>query len=191
MEEPLKFRTSYSQIRQQAKVSILTLLDDNEPLLRELSAYIYDKLFKNYTLKQWGLSPRELSPEVVARVPVYIDYDNRYFTDACQGFPQEGTPAMIQSLLSHPNIEVKLNTPFDSIGRFTNGANHTERAAFSRKTDLQPARRTPCSAISSVPCPIVPCGLNLKRFRGLFTKPGRLSIIRMNHAFTRLSNLNT
>jgi UDP-galactopyranose mutase len=104
-----------------AKVSILTLLDDNEPLLRELSSYIYDKQFKNYTLKQWGLSPRELSPEVVARVPVYIDYDNRYFTDACQGIPQEGYTAMIQSLLSHPNIEVKLNTPFDSIGRFTNG----------------------------------------------------------------------
>jgi UDP-galactopyranose mutase len=168
-----------------AKVSILTILDDNEPLLREVGRYIYDKIFRNYTLKQWGMDPRELSPEVIGRVPVYTDYDNRYFTDAYQGIPQDGYTAMIQSLLSHPNIEVKLNTPFDSIGRFTNG----QITLDGRRFDGKLIYTGPADALFS--CQFGPLPYRSLRFEfetrpEVFFQPKAVVNYPNDHAFTRI-----
>jgi len=54
------------------KVPILELrhIDDNE--LKFLADFIYEKIFVNYTAKQWGKKPEEISAEVTARVPVHI-----------------------------------------------------------------------------------------------------------------------
>ena len=45
---------------------------------------IYEKMFKNYTLKQWGVDPRELDTSVISRIPVRINRDTRYFADKYQ-----------------------------------------------------------------------------------------------------------
>ncbi len=112
------------------KLSVLDILDSHEPLLRGLGNYVYEKIFKNYTLKQWGVKPNEISPDVIARVPVYTDHDNRYFTDAYQGIPLEGYTAMIRALLSHPNIKLRLNTPFESMCEFKDGKISLEGRCF-------------------------------------------------------------
>ena len=78
-----------------------------------LAQYIYDKIFLEYTLKQWGQTPDEIDPSVSGRVPVYISRDDRYFQDKYQGIPIGGYTKMIQNMLNHENITVKLNTPFD------------------------------------------------------------------------------
>jgi UDP-galactopyranose mutase len=78
---------------------------------------LYEKIFKHYSEKQWGCSPRELSPEVTARLPVRYDRDDRYFTDKYQGVPQHGYTRMFQLMLDHPRIEVLLNTDFQAIRR--------------------------------------------------------------------------
>lgn len=91
------------------KVSILELQNQKDEELIELGKYIYEKVFLHYTMKQWGQKPNEIDKSVIARVPVHISYDNRYFQDKFQGVPKEGYTKVFENLLDHPNITVKLN----------------------------------------------------------------------------------
>lgn len=83
--------------------------------LKFLVDYIYEKIFHNYTLKQWELKPEQLAPSVTARVPIHISRDDRYFQDAYQGLPKYGYTPLFQNLLRHPNIKVLLNTAYHEI----------------------------------------------------------------------------
>ena len=95
------------------KVPILELRKKDDPDLQFLAQYIYDKIFLEYTLKQWGQTPDQIDPAVSGRVPVYISRDNRYFQDKYQGIPIGGYTAMIKNMLNHKNITVRLKTPFN------------------------------------------------------------------------------
>lgn len=97
------------------KVPILTLQQQQDADLKFLAAYIYEKVFKNYTLKQWGISAEEIDPSVMARVPVYISRDDGYFQDKYQAIPAQGYTAMVEKMLYHPLITVRLKTPFQKI----------------------------------------------------------------------------
>ncbi|MCI9383733.1 MAG: NAD(P)-binding protein, partial [Lachnospiraceae bacterium] len=45
---------------------------------------IYEKFFKYFTIKQWGVSPAELDRTVISRIPFRKNRDTRYFTDQYQ-----------------------------------------------------------------------------------------------------------
>lgn len=98
-----------------SKVPILEFMLSTNNDLKFLAQYIYDKFYKNYTLKQWGVSPEKLDPEVIARVPVYISHDNRYFTDKYQAVPEKGYTQIFKKMLNNPNIKIMLNTDFKKI----------------------------------------------------------------------------
>ena len=76
---------------------------------------LYEKFFRNYTRKQWGLDPSELDAAVTARVPVRTNRDDRYFTDTYQAMPLHGYTRMFERMLDHPNIKVMLNTDYREI----------------------------------------------------------------------------
>jgi UDP-galactopyranose mutase len=76
---------------------------------------LYEKFFRNYTRKQWGVDPSELDAQVTARVPVRTNRDDRYFTDTYQVMPRRGYTRMFERMLDHPNIHVMLNTSFAEI----------------------------------------------------------------------------
>jgi UDP-galactopyranose mutase len=97
------------------KVPILELLKEEDQDLKFLSNYVYDKIFKNYTAKQWGLKPENIDPQVTARVPICITKDNRYFTDKYQAIPNEGYKKIFEKMLNHPNIKIMLNTDFKEV----------------------------------------------------------------------------
>src|SRR5947209_6581388 len=69
---------------------------------------IYEKFFRGYTRKQWGVDPVELDASVTARIPVRCNRDDRYFTDSFQALPADGYTAMFARILDHPLIEVRL-----------------------------------------------------------------------------------
>lgn len=94
-----------------ARVPILELRKEQDPLLGELADFIYQKAFVNYTSKQWGVPPEQISPEVTARVPVVVSRDDRYFTDPWQAVPAAGYTAMFERMLAHQLIDVRLSTP--------------------------------------------------------------------------------
>lgn len=76
---------------------------------------LYEKFFRGYTRKQWGLDPSELDAQVTARVPTRTNRDARYFTDTFQAMPSRGFTRMFQNMLDHPNISVLLNTDYREI----------------------------------------------------------------------------
>ena len=86
-----------------------------EVILSRMGHFIYEKLFKNYTKKQWGVDAKELAPEVTGRIPIRFNRDDRYFTDPYQGVPQDGYTRMFERMFDHRNIEVVLNTSYKEV----------------------------------------------------------------------------
>ena len=76
---------------------------------------LYEKFFRNYTRKQWGLDPSELDASVTARVPTRTNRDDRYFTDTFQAMPRHGYTRMFEKMLDHPNIKIMLNCDYHEI----------------------------------------------------------------------------
>jgi UDP-galactopyranose mutase len=76
---------------------------------------LYEKFFKGYSKKQWGLDPSELDASVTARIPTRTNKDNRYFTDTYQSMPLHGYTKMFEKMLSHSNIKIMLNTDYKDV----------------------------------------------------------------------------
>ena len=108
LEEKLLNKFEYN-----TKVPILEFQKQDDNDLKFLADYIYEKVFLHYTAKQWGKNPDEIASAITARVPVHVSKDDRYFQDKYQGIPLNGYTKMVENILNHPNIEVKLNTDFN------------------------------------------------------------------------------
>ena len=81
-------------------------------VLSRVGRDLYEKFFRNYTRKQWGVDPSELDAQVTARIPVRTNRDERYFTDEFQAMPKDGFTRMFENLLDHRNIELALGTDY-------------------------------------------------------------------------------
>mgnify|MGYP001773276240 CR=1 FL=1 len=97
------------------KIPILKLKESVSGDLKFLADFIYEKIFLNYTVKQWGYKPEDLDPSVTARVPIYISRDDRYFQDIYQGLPKYGYTKMFENMLNHRNIHILLNTDYRDV----------------------------------------------------------------------------
>ncbi len=73
---------------------------------------LYEAFVKGYTAKQWQTDPKELSPDIIARLPVRYTFDNRYFNDTYEGLPTDGYTAWLTRMADHPKVEVRLDTDF-------------------------------------------------------------------------------
>lgn len=76
---------------------------------------LYRKFYQNYTRKQWGLDPSELSASVAARIPVRTNKDDRYFSDKFQFMPKNGYTAMFSNMLMDKRITLVLGESFQSV----------------------------------------------------------------------------
>jgi UDP-galactopyranose mutase len=76
---------------------------------------LYNKFFRGYTRKQWGLDPSELDASVTARVPTRTNRDDRYFADTFQAMPLYGYTRMFERMLAHPRIKILLNTDYREV----------------------------------------------------------------------------
>ena len=73
---------------------------------------LYEAFIKGYTAKQWQTDPTELSADIITRLPVRYNFDNRYFNDKYEGLPLDGYTAWLERMADHPNIEVRVDTDF-------------------------------------------------------------------------------
>ena len=94
---------------------VAAIKTSEDVIVSRVGRELYDKFFRNYTRKQWGLDPSELDATVTARVPVRTNRDDRYFTDTYQVMPLHGYTRMFERILSHPNIQVLLNADFQDV----------------------------------------------------------------------------
>lgn len=103
---------TFLQSKAEKKTPVLT---SEDMVLSVVGKDLYEKFFKGYTQKQWGLDPSELDASVTARVPTRTNRDDRYFTDTYQAMPKHGYTKMFENMLSHPNIHVMLNADFTDL----------------------------------------------------------------------------
>ncbi len=126
-----------------ARVPLFKLLKEKDKDLKFLANYVYDKIFLNYTLKQWDLKPTDLDPSVTSRVPIVISKDDRYFQDKYQGIPSEGYTKMFEKMLSNKNIKILLNTDVNEVLKldlvnkklFLFGEEFTGKVVYTGKID--------------------------------------------------------
>lgn len=97
------------------KVPILKLREIDDPDLKFLADFVYDKVFAGYTFKQWNLKPEELDYSVTSRIPILIGRDDRYFQDVFQGIPKDGYTKIFEKLLDNKNIHLMLNTDYKDV----------------------------------------------------------------------------
>ena len=48
--------------RQEKKVTILELRQNQDPELAKVADYVYEHVFVHYTMKQWGQTPDQIDP---------------------------------------------------------------------------------------------------------------------------------
>ncbi|MBD0257606.1 MAG: UDP-galactopyranose mutase [Cytophagales bacterium] len=79
---------------------------------------LYEKFFRGYTRKQWGVDPSQLDKSVTSRIPVRTNQDDRYFGDEFQYMPLHGYTRMFENMLDNKNIHILLNTDFREVEGF-------------------------------------------------------------------------
>jgi UDP-galactopyranose mutase len=82
-------------------------------VISKVGRELYEKFFRGYTRKQWGIDPSDLDKAVTARVPTRTSTDDRYFTDTFQAMPLEGYTRMFERMLDHPNIDLLLGVDYE------------------------------------------------------------------------------
>lgn len=86
--------------------------NSEEASLRRVGKVLYEKMFKYYTKKQWDMWPSELGPEVMDRIPVRDNFDDRYFADVHQAMPKEGYTKLFEKMTHNKNITIKTGVEF-------------------------------------------------------------------------------
>jgi UDP-galactopyranose mutase len=73
---------------------------------------LYEAFIRGYTAKQWQTDPKDLSPDIIGRLPVRYTFDSRYFSDTYEGLPVDGYAQWLLNMVDSPLIDVRLNTDF-------------------------------------------------------------------------------
>jgi UDP-galactopyranose mutase len=103
-----KFLASMAEPRNPIRTS-------EDVVVSKVGRELYEKFFRGYTRKQWGIDPSELDASVTARVPTRLNRDARYFTDSYQAMPRHGFTRLFENMLDHPRISILLNTDYRDI----------------------------------------------------------------------------
>jgi UDP-galactopyranose mutase len=89
--------------------------NSEDVVLGRVGRELYEAFYLNYTLKQWGIHPRDLDPQVCGRAPVRLTRDRRYVDHTFQVMPRHGFTAMFGRMLRHRRIRVLLDCPFREV----------------------------------------------------------------------------
>lgn len=83
-----------------------------EKAIASIGRPLYEAFIKGYTAKQWQVEPDRLPPEVIARLPVRLTLDTRYFSDTYEGLPTDGYTAWLERMAGTDGVTVELSTDF-------------------------------------------------------------------------------
>ena len=88
--------------------TVVEVLSYPDADIRAYAEYLFANDYAPYTAKQWGVSPAEIDPSVLKRVPLRFSYDEGYFDDPYQVMPKHSFTEFFERLLDHPGITVQL-----------------------------------------------------------------------------------
>ncbi len=88
--------------------TVVEVLEHPDLDIRGYAEFLFQNDYAPYTAKQWGVSPSEIDPSVLKRVPLRFSYDEGYFDDPYEAMPAHSFTRFFENLLDHPNIQVEL-----------------------------------------------------------------------------------
>ena len=91
------------------KIKRHPIKNSEDVIVNKIGIDLFEKFYKNYTIKQWNLEANQLAPSVCGRIPVRTNEDDRYFTDKYQFMTKDGYTKMFEKMLSHKDIKILLN----------------------------------------------------------------------------------
>ena len=100
-----------------ASATVLEMLESHDSYVRRFADFLYEKDYKPYTAKQWGIDPEKVDCQIFKRVPILFSYGSKYFSDKYQAMPVKGYMEFIENLLKTPGIELRLNE--EALNRFS------------------------------------------------------------------------
>ncbi len=92
---------------EQEIVTVIELLENPIESIQEYGKFLFEKDYRPYTAKQWGISPEEIDVSVLKRCPVFLSYRTRYLNEAYECMPKEGFYKLFCNMLDHPNIQIQ------------------------------------------------------------------------------------
>lgn len=95
--------------------NISDIKSSEDVVLAQVGRDIYEKFFRYFTLKQWGIEAENLDKSVISRIPFRVNRDTRYFTDKYQGNPKYGYTRLCEKMIENPNINVLLKTDYKDV----------------------------------------------------------------------------
>lgn len=104
-----------SFIESQARMDIEDPQSFEEQALRFIGKDLYEAFFAGYTRKQWGVEPAALPASILKRLPLRFNYDDNYFSHPYQGIPKDGYTSIVENILNHERIQVRLNCSDDEL----------------------------------------------------------------------------
>ena len=90
-------------------VSITELLSCSSNDIRELGNLLFEKEYKPYSAKQWGMPAADVDPTILKRVPFYLNDLPKYLNDQYVWMPHTSFLHFFENILSHPNITLRFN----------------------------------------------------------------------------------
>lgn len=100
---------------QRIRVQRKEIKNSEDLVVSRLGYDLFNKIYRPYTLKQWGLEPKQLDASVCGRIDIRDNRDDRYFTDKYQAMPKAGYHRLFENMINHPNIFVLLQTKYEDI----------------------------------------------------------------------------
>lgn len=105
------------------RVPILELVEHKDNDISEYGNLLFEKAYKTYTSKMWGIGVDKIDKYVLERVPMAMNYDERYLNKDFQYLPINGFTDIFRNMLNHENIDLQLNI------------NALEHISFDEKTN--------------------------------------------------------
>lgn len=100
------------------RVPIFELLSSGDNDIKAYGELLFEKAYRTYTAKQWGIPPESIEKSVLERVPMAMSFDERYLNKDFQYLPVKGYTEIFRNMLDHPNIDLQLGTDALSHIRF-------------------------------------------------------------------------
>lgn len=102
-------------IAEQARTDIKEPVTFEDQGMKIVGEELYHAFFDGYTRKQWGVEPNTLPASILKRLPLRFNYDDNYFNHPYQGMPRHGYTRIVENILKHDNIEVRLSCCFENV----------------------------------------------------------------------------
>ncbi len=90
------------------RVPVLELVNHSDIEICKYGNLLFEKAYKTYISKMWGIDINKIDKYVLDRVPMAMNYDERYLNKDFQYLPKNGFTEIFKNMLDHHNIKVFL-----------------------------------------------------------------------------------